>query len=115
MRCPAAGGSFEVVNRIVVEELEAWYFGAIPELVRAFHGVPLTLSNKQKYRDPDAIRGGTHEQLLRVLQNAGHFKGQSRLPKIEIARKMGSLIDPDTNLSTSFSHFLSGLKALAAQ
>ncbi len=110
---PAPDGSFAVVNRIVVEELEAWYFGAVPELAIAFPGVPLSLGKKQKYRDTDAIRGGTHEQLLRVLQKAGHYKGQSRLPKIEIARKMGSLVDAASNRSISFNHFLSGLQALA--
>ena len=110
---PAADGSFEVVNRIAVEELEAWYFGAVPELVAAFPGVPETLANKQGFRDPDAVRGGTHEQLLKVLQKAGHFTRLDRLPKIATARTMGLLVDPATNRSTSFSHFLSGLKALA--
>lgn len=110
---PELDGSFEVVNRIIVEELEAWYFGAVPALVVAFPGVPATLADKQGFRDPDAVRGGTHEQLLKVLQRAGHFAGLDRLPKIATARTMGLLVDPATNRSTSFSHFLSGLKALA--
>lgn len=111
---PAADGAFEVVNRIVIEELEAWYFGAVPALAAAFPGTPLTLANKQKFRDPDAVGGGTHEQLLRVLQNAGHYKGLDRLPKIDAARRMGALIEPAANRSASFSHFLSGLHALQA-
>jgi Domain of unknown function (DUF4276) len=109
---PAHDGTFEVVNRIVVEELEAWYFGAVPELVIEFPGVPATLANKQGFRDPDAVRGGTHEQLLKVLQRAGHYTGLDRLPKIATARRMGKLIDPQSNRSVSFSHFLSGLRAI---
>lgn len=109
---PAQDGSFEVVNRIVIEELEAWYFGAIPALSSAFPGVPLSLAKKAKFREPDAIKGGTHEQFLKILQKAGHYKGLSKLPKISTARQMGLLIDPVNNRSSSFAHFVSGLQSL---
>jgi Domain of unknown function (DUF4276) len=112
---PNAIGQYEVVNRIVVEELEAWYFGSIKTLSEVFTGVPKNLENKARYRDPDAITGGTHEQLLRVLQNAGHYKRLQRLPKIETARKMGASIDLNNNSSHSYIQFRSGLKALIEQ
>ena len=112
---PAADGSFDVVNRIVIEELEAWFFGSVPALAIAWPGVPANLAAQTAYRDPDAIAGGTHEALFRVLQQAGHHKGAGRLPKIDTARRMGRLLDPATNGSRSFQQFRSGLVALTQQ
>lgn len=109
---PAADGRFRVVNRIVVEELEAWYFGDIPALCAAYPGVPGTLARKQRYRHPDAITGGTWERLLRVLQEAGYYSGTDRLPKSVVARKVAALMEPDRNTSPSFRHFVIGLEAL---
>lgn len=107
--------AFEVVNRIVVEELEAWHFGDPGSLCEAFPGVPANLLSKKRYRDPDAIRGGTHEALLRVLQKAGHHAGATSLPKIDTARRLGALVSIAHNRSASFNHFIAGLQALAAQ
>lgn len=112
---PAADGMFEVVNRIVIEELEAWYFGETAALRVVFPSVPATLPNRQAFRDPDAVAGGTHERLLTILQNAGYFKGLTSLPKIDTARRMGSIVDINGNRSTSFNHFVGGLRALANQ
>jgi len=111
----AAGeaGRFMVLNRIAVEELEAWYFGDVPALVTAYPGVPSTLAAKEKYRDPDAIRGGTWEALERVLQRAGYYR--AGLPKLEVARRLAPLIEPSRNRSRSFQHFVRGLAALALQ
>ncbi len=109
---PNANGKFRVVNRIVVEELEAWFFGDVPALCMAYPGVPLALSRRAGFRDPDAITGGTHERLLTVLQKAGHYTAASRLPKIEVARKIAAAMNPETNISPSFQHFRAGLKSL---
>ena len=102
--------AFVVLNRIAIEELEAWFFGDIAALATAFHGVSPTLGAKARYRDPDAIAGGTWEALQRVLQKAGHFAGG--LPKIEVARTMARHMDPARNTSTSFRQFVQGLAAL---
>lgn len=107
--------SFDIVNRVVIEELEAWYFGDISALRTAWPGVPATLGHQARFRNPDAVLGGTHEALLSVLQRAGHFKGLDRLPKIEAARRMGKLVDPENNQSQSFNAFLTGLQALVAE
>lgn len=107
-------GEFDVVNRIVVEELEAWFFGDGTALAQGWPGVPTSLPNCQRYRDPDAILGGTHEALLAVLQKAGHWRGMAKLPKSEVARRMATLIDPARNRSRSFHHFMTGLQALVA-
>lgn len=111
---PSGDGLFDVVNRIVIEELEAWYFGDVAAMAREWPGVPATLAAQARFRDPDAIAGGTHEVLLSVLQKAGHFRGQERLPKIDAARRMGAGIDPARNRSASFKHFMTGLDALVA-
>ena len=103
---------FQVVNRIVIEELEAWFLGDVPALRAAFPGVPATLAARRGLRDPDAIRGGTWETLLRVLQQAGHYPGATRLPKIEVARRVAAGMQPDANRSASFQTFRAGLDAL---
>ena len=112
-RTAAPDGNFEVVNRIVVEELEAWFFGDGAALEQEWRGVGRIVA-QASYRDPDAVRGGTHEALLRELQRAGHLRGLSRLPKIDTARTMGALIDPSRNTSRSFQHFWTGLTSLLA-
>lgn len=111
----AADESFEVVNRIVIEELEAWHFGDISSLADEYPGVPLSLGNKAPYRDPDAILGGTHEALLRVLQSAGHYPNLPTLPKVETARRLAKRNDFLNNRSGSFQQFRLGLTALAYQ
>ena len=101
---------FVVLNRIAVEELEAWFFGDIAALANAFPGVSPTLGAQARYRDPDAIAGGTWEALQRVLQKAGYFGGG--LPKIEVARTLAKHMDPARNTSSSFRQFVQGLAAL---
>jgi hypothetical protein len=97
------GTKIQVVNRIAVEELEAWFFGDAPAIMQAYPGIPARLPHKAKYRDPDAIRGGTWEALEQVLQRAGYFKGG--LAKIEVARSIARKMDPQRNRSRSFRCF----------
>ncbi len=111
---PAWDGRFRVVNRIVVAELESWFLGDVPALRAAFPGVPETLAARRGLRDPDAIQGGSWEMLLRVLQQAGHYPGASRLPKIEVARRVAAGMRPEANRSASFQAFRAGLGALLA-
>ncbi|HLJ64834.1 MAG TPA: DUF4276 family protein [Stellaceae bacterium] len=111
---PGIDGRFRVVNRIVVEELEAWFFGDLPALRAAYPRVPETLARRQGFREPDAIKGGTWEKLLRVLQAAGYYPTVRYLPKSAVARKVAAMMDPQRNTSTSFRHFACGLEALLA-
>jgi hypothetical protein len=92
-----------VVNRIVVEELEAWFFGDWSSVCQAYPRVPATIPQQARYRTPDAIAGGTWEALERVLRNAGYF--QSGLRKIEAARAIASHMQPEINTSQSFQIF----------
>ena len=109
----APGGDFDVVNRIVIEELEAWYFGDIEAVAAGWPGVPARTARQAAFRDPDAIAGGTHEAFLALLRRSGHLKGAARLPKIDAARRMGGLMNPGRNRSGSFHHFLTGLQVLS--
>ena len=105
--------AYQVLNRIVVEELEAWFFGDVPALVKAYPHVPLTLGERARFRDPDAIKGGTWEALERVLQEAGYYP--RGLPKIETARSISAHMDPDRNTSRSFHLLRDSLRTLVTQ
>jgi hypothetical protein len=108
-------GAFTIVNRIVIEELEAWFFGDIPAMTAIFPKVPATLSRRAQYRDPDAIKGGTWETLLRVLNKVGYYRGMERLPKIDVARRIAAHMSLTENTSASFNLFVSGLRYLVNQ
>lgn len=98
-----------VATRIAIEELEAWFFGDVPALSRAFPGVPPTLGQRAGYRDPDAITD-TWERLERTLQQAGHHT--SGLRKLEAAARIGAEMDVEVNQSNSFCQFRDGLRRL---
>lgn len=109
-RTAARGGRFQVLNRLAIEELEAWFFGDVDALCEAYPGISRSLGDQTSYRDPDAIRGGTWESLERELQRAGHHVGG--LAKIKAAREISARMDPDRNRSRSFNAFRQGLLAL---
>ena len=111
---PDPVGRFRVVNRIVVEELEAWFFGDPDALRRAYPRLSMTALNKAPFRAPDRIVEGTWEALLRTLQGAGYYRGTSSLPKIALARAVAAAMNPDCNHSPSFQAFRQGLNALLA-
>lgn len=105
----AGGGSnFQVLNRISIEELEAWFFGDLQALHLAYSRIPRSLETRSKYRDPDAIQGGTWEELEKELQRKGYFHGG--LAKIEAAKAISAHMDPDQNRSKSFQVFRDGLR-----
>lgn len=99
-RSTAGGAQYTVVNRLAIEELEAWYFGDWAAVRAAYPRVPATIPSKAGFRDPDAIKGGTWEAFERVLQRAGYFKGGLR--KIEAARAIAPHMEPARNRSHSF-------------
>jgi hypothetical protein len=94
---------WRLVNRIAIEELEAWYFGDWAAVCSAYPRVAATVPRRQSFRDPDAVTGGTWEAFERVMQAHGYFKGG--LLKIEAARAIGARIDPARSSSHSFRAF----------
>lgn len=94
---------WQVVSRIAIEELEAWYFGDWDAVRAAYPKVKENIPLNASYRNPDGISGGTWEAFERVLQKASYFK--SGLRKIEAARRLGPMMDPFHNRSPSFMAF----------
>lgn len=101
------GQRFQVVNRIAIEELEAWFFGDWAAVQAAFPRVPATTPQKAGFRDPDAIAGGTWEALERVLKRAGYFS--TGLRKLELARSVAGHMTIQNNRSRSFQAFASAV------
>ena len=99
--------NFQVLNRLAIEELEAWFFGDVEALHTTYPRISLNLGNKAKYRDPDAITGGTWEALERELKRVGYYSGG--LSKISAAREISLHMDPERNRSHSFRVFRQGL------
>lgn len=52
------GSYFQVLNRLAIEELEAWFFGDVEAVHSSYPRISLNLGKKAKYRNPDTIRGG---------------------------------------------------------
>lgn len=107
-RSTEPAGAYHVVNRIAIEELEAWYLGDWAAIQTAFPGV----RQRSPHPDPDAIQGGTKEAFTRVLHESGHYKG--RLPQIEVARAIAPHMDPARNISRSFQVFRDALRDLGS-
>lgn len=102
----------DVINRIAVEELEAWFFGDVPALCAAYPRIPVSLGQQAKYRDPDAIVGGTWEALERVLQARGYHLGG--FAKVAAATEIARHMNVDANRSQSSSVFRDGVRQLVA-
>jgi len=99
-RSAARGGPYKLVNRLAIEELEAWFFGDWEAIRSAYPRVPETTPKRAGFRDPDAIAGGTWEALERILKRAGYFK--TGLRKIEAAGNIAERMVPARNRSRSF-------------
>jgi hypothetical protein len=107
-----AGISDIVLNRIVVEELEAWFFGDLKALRLVYPRLPSSLANQAKFRNPDQISGGTWESLDKLLQKYGYPQG---LIKIEVAQKIAKYMNPEYNRSKSFQVFRQGILRLVSE
>ena len=100
-RHTAGSTDWQVVTRIAIEELEAWYFGDWQAVRRAYPRVSPNVPSKARYRVPDAIKGGTWEAFERVLQKHGYFR--QGLAKVQAATDIGRNVDPARNSSVSFA------------
>jgi hypothetical protein len=98
---------FQILNRIIIEELEAWFFGDIHAICQAYPRVSSNLATQAKYRHPDAITGGTWEALEKVLKRAGYHLGG--LEKFRLARGISPYMNPRENKSPSFQIFYHSL------
>jgi hypothetical protein len=101
------GPDWRVANRIVIEELEAWFFGDWEAVYACYPRVSKTVTAKAAFRVSDDIRGGTWEALERILISCGYY--QEGLPKLELAANVGMNFDANRCTSSSFSAFLEAL------
>jgi len=106
-RSATGGAQFQVLNRLAVQELEAWFFGDADALRAAYPRLSPSLGERSRYRTPDAIVGGTWEALERELQRVGYAPGG--LAKVATARAVSAHMRPERNRSHSFQVFRSGL------
>lgn len=106
---PSSSTNFQVLNRIIVEELEAWFFGDIEALREVYSKVSPNLRKGKSYRIPDEIKGGTWEALERILSSAGYYE-KGFMPKTEVARNIAPYMNPEINSSKSFQVFRDGIK-----
>jgi len=98
---------FAVINRIAIEELEAWFFGDVEAVHSAYPRIPKSLNKKAPVRNPDAIQGGTSERLEKLLMDAKYHPGG--LEKIRAASEISIHMNPERNISRSFQVFRDGL------
>jgi hypothetical protein len=102
-RSSAADAHWQLVNRVAIEELEAWYFGDWQAVRQLYPRAPANLPGRHGFRDPDAMTGGTWEALERILRGHGYVPGGLR--KIDTARAMGAVMNPHRSRSASFRAF----------
>ncbi|MBD2569819.1 DUF4276 family protein [Anabaena lutea] len=98
-----------VLHRIVVEELESWFIGDVAAIRAEYEKIPVSLSQQAKFRNPDAIKGGTWEELDKILKKYGYETG---LQKIDFAQKVSPHMDVENNQSRSFQVFRDGLRRI---
>jgi uncharacterized protein DUF4276 len=107
----ATGGvAFQLLNRIVGEELEAWSLGDAEALNRAYPKVPTSVANQAGYCDPDAIKGGAWEAPEAVLVRHGYHR--SGLRKMRAAAEIAQHTNVESNRSKSFQVFRDGVRCL---
>lgn len=106
----AHAGDWTVMNRLAIEELEAWFFGDWEAVRAAYPRVGASVPRQAKYRHPDEILGGTWEAFERILRRARYF--ETGLRKLEAARAIAPHMHPESNGSPSFQALRRGLLAL---
>jgi len=93
-----------VLVRLACRELESWYLGDLQAVETALEINGLsTLQEKAKYRKPDRIQHPSKE-LKRVTKN--------RYQKVSGSRLIGEYMRLDNSRSTSFYHFISGVRRI---
>lgn len=100
-----AGFGKRVLIRIPCHELEAWYWGDLAAVSKAYGKDLMPLGRKRKYRVPDQIESPKRE-LKRYLPNMGQIDG---------ARRIAPFMDIAANTSQSFRVFTQGVLALCAE
>lgn len=88
--------------RIACHEVEAWYFGDLSALSKAYGKDFTYLSKKKKYRVPDDIINPRQELRKLIPEHE----------QISAAKKIAPYMDVESNTSTSFKVLISGINRL---
>lgn len=99
---------FQVLNRIVVQELESWLLGDAEAMRAAYPRLPPTFELSEAFRNPDAVPGGAWEGLERLL--AASYRQRGGWAKGVIAADVATRLVPERNRSRSFQAFWNGLR-----
>ena len=101
--CSNANRKFLV--RIPCHELEAWYWGDLDAVSKAYGKDLTSLKNKKKYRNPDQIENPKQE-LKKLIPQMGQIEGAQRIaPYMNVAN----------NTSYSFNVFVQGVQRLCKE
>ncbi len=93
-----------VLVRISCQEMEAWYFGDMDAVSRAYDRPRLvSYGQKNKYRIPDRI-SFPKEELRKILPE---------YQQISSAKRIAPFMDVEHNTSVSFQQFVKGVKRIA--
>jgi hypothetical protein len=95
-----ASPHIQTIIRIACRELENWYLGDLNAIERLYPESRATQLHK-RYKDPDNVFGS--EEMKRLCRN---------FSKSFASREIPHLIDIGQNRSTSFNHFVDGLRRL---
>ncbi len=106
----AAGRPFQVITRLAVAELEAWFLGD-PAAIQAAYSRVHPKHFKGIHAVPDEIPDAW-ETLHRLLQKGGYYTASKA--KVEWAETISQHLNlsPGHNASASFHYFCQGLAAL---
>jgi len=98
--CCSSKSNVKCLIRIVCRELESWYLGDMNAIQNAYPQFnSRKYRNKAKYRNPDNVNASIEmKKIIPLFQ------------KVEGARRISPFIDFDNNKSTSYRHFVLGLK-----
>jgi hypothetical protein len=91
--------------RLACRTLEAWVAGDLDAVAKAFDAPGVAKhKTEKKFRNPDAL-GSAYDELRRLVPT---------YQKIDGARRVGLLLDPEANASASFKSLCTGLRQLVA-
>lgn len=100
-----ANSNRKFLVRIPCHELEAWYWGDLDAVSKAYDKALTPLKNKKKYRVPDQIENPKQE-LKKLIPQMGQIEGAQRIaPHMNIAN----------NTSYSFNVFVQGILRLCEE
>lgn len=103
VKLASSAGKSDALVRVACRELESWILGDLDALAGAYDAKNVPKQRyRQRYRNPDKL-GAPVAELRKLVPTYQKRDG---------ARRLGVLLDPERNASTSFKTFCSGVRDL---